>query len=127
MGDIDYFLTTLTALKDLGVRLSIDDFGTGYSSLGYLSRFPVDAVKIDRSFVNGLGINDHDTALVTAILSMAAALGLQVTAEGIENQDQLAALKNLNCARAQGFLLARPMPATDISRLVTESRQWPLH
>ena len=114
MGDIDYFLNTLTALKDLGVRLSIDDFGTGYSSLSYLSRFPVDAVKIDRAFVNGLGINPHDTALVTAILAMAEALGLQVTAEGIENQDQLAALKNLNCARAQGFLLARPMPATDM-------------
>ena len=103
------------------MRLSIDDFGTGYSSLSYLSRFPVDAVKIDRAFVNGLGINPHDTALVTAILAMADALGLQVTAEGIENQPQLEALKNLGCHRAQGFYLSRPLTADVMQQLVLDA------
>jgi diguanylate cyclase (GGDEF)-like protein/PAS domain S-box-containing protein len=124
MGDVEYFVKTLTDLKNLGTRLSIDDFGTGYSSLSYLSRFPVDAVKIDRAFVDGLGTNRHDTALVAAILSMAAALDLQVTAEGVENQHQLAELKNMHCDRAQGFHLARPMPAAEMNHLVTQSRHW---
>jgi len=121
MGDVEYFLSTLTALKELDVRLSIDDFGTGYSSLSYLSRFPVDAVKIDRSFVNGLGINPHDTALVTAIMSMADALSLQVTAEGIENPSQLEALKDLGCHRAQGYYLSRPLTADVMRQAVLDA------
>jgi diguanylate cyclase (GGDEF)-like protein/PAS domain S-box-containing protein len=121
MGDVDYFARTLASLKSLGVRLSIDDFGTGYSSLGYLSRFPVDEVKVDRAFIVGLGTDAHDSALVAAILAMAAALGLQVTAEGVETEDQLAILKQLHCARAQGYLLARPMPAADMMRRLTRA------
>ena len=124
MEDADYFGKTLASLKTLGVQLSIDDFGTGYSSLSYLKRFPVDAVKVDRSFVEGLGTDPHDSALVAAILSMADALGLSVTAEGVENQDQLATLKRLHCQRAQGFYLARPMPAAEMNRLVAESHRW---
>jgi diguanylate cyclase (GGDEF)-like protein/PAS domain S-box-containing protein len=124
MADVDYFGHTLAGLKAMGVRLSIDDFGTGYSSLSYLKRFPLDAVKVDRAFVDGLGTDPHDTALVAAIVAMADALGLEVTAEGIETQDQLAHLKRLHCRRAQGFHLARPMPAAAISALLAESHHW---
>jgi predicted signal transduction protein with EAL and GGDEF domain len=98
--------------------IAIDDFGTGYSSRSYLKRFPVDTVKVDRSFVSGLGTDPHDTGLVAAIIAMAAALNLQVTAEGVETELQLAHLKKLGCQRAQGFYLARPMPAPAIGRNV---------
>jgi diguanylate cyclase (GGDEF)-like protein/PAS domain S-box-containing protein len=124
MEDVDFFSRTLNGLKGLGVRLAIDDFGTGYSSLSYLKRFPVDAVKVDRAFVNGLGSDPHDSALVAAIVAMAEALGLEVTAEGVETHDQLLSLKRLDCRRAQGFYLARPMPAADLSELVAESHRW---
>ncbi len=124
MDDVEYFGRTLAGLKALGVGLSIDDFGTGYSSLSYLKRFPVDAVKVDRAFVDGLGVDPHDTALVAAIVAMAEALGLQVTAEGVETQDQLASLKRLNCQRAQGYFLAPPMPAEAMNELVAGSHRW---
>jgi EAL domain-containing protein (putative c-di-GMP-specific phosphodiesterase class I) len=124
MEDVDYFERTLASLKRIGVRLAIDDFGTGYSSLSYLKRFPVDAVKVDRSFVDGLGTDPHDSALVGAIVAMADALGLEVTAEGVETQDQLASLKRLHCRRAQGFYMARPMTADSVIRLVGESHRW---
>jgi diguanylate cyclase (GGDEF)-like protein len=120
MQDLDYFTKLLAGLKDRGVQLSLDDFGTGYSSLSYLSRYPFDAVKIDQSFVRGLGVNSHATALVSAILSMARALGLSVTAEGIESDCQLAALRNMQCQRAQGFHLGRPMPAAHLTVLLRE-------
>ena len=120
MEDVDFFGKALGRLKALGVRLSIDDFGTGYSSLSYLKRFPVDAVKVDRAFVDGLGTDPHDSALVAAIVAMAGALDLEVTAEGVETQDQLAHLKRLGCRRAQGFHLARPMSADAVTELVAE-------
>ncbi|MEY2474972.1 MAG: hypothetical protein QOG87_287 [Actinomycetota bacterium] len=122
MDDVDYFANILVGLKALGVRLSIDDFGTGYSSLNYLKRFPLDGVKVDRGFVDGLGTDPHDTAIVGAVIAMADALGLEVTAEGVETQDQLDILTRLRCLRAQGFFLARPMPATDMTRLVADRR-----
>jgi diguanylate cyclase (GGDEF)-like protein/PAS domain S-box-containing protein len=124
MEDVDYFGRTLASLKSLGVLLAIDDFGMGYSSLSYLKRFPVDAVKVDRAFVDGLGTDPRDSALVAAIVGMADALGLEVTAEGVETQTQLANLKRLECRRAQGFYLARPMPAAAIAQLVAESHRW---
>jgi EAL domain-containing protein (putative c-di-GMP-specific phosphodiesterase class I) len=124
MDDVDYFGRTLAGLKALGVRLAIDDFGTGYSSLSYLKRFPVDAVKVDRAFVDGLGTDPNDTALVAAIVALARALGLEVTAEGVETKDQLVSLKRLGCWRAQGFYLARPMPADALTQLVTDSHRW---
>ena len=124
MEDVDYFERTLTGLKSLGLDLAIDDFGIGYSSLSYLKRFPFDAVKVDRAFVDGLGTDPHDTALVTAIVAMACALGLQVTAEGVETRGQLSCLKSLGVRRAQGFYLAEPASADVIGRLVAESYRW---
>ena len=124
MEDVEYFERTLASLKHLGVRLAIDDFGTGYSSLSYLNRFPVDAVKVDRSFIDGLGTERNDSALVAAIVAMASALGLEVTAEGVETQQQLSILKGLQCERAQGFYLARPMPSAEMSRFVAASHRW---
>jgi EAL domain-containing protein (putative c-di-GMP-specific phosphodiesterase class I) len=124
MEDVDYFARTMACLKSIGVQLAIDDFGTGFSSLSYLTRFPVDAVKVDRVFVEGLGSDPHRTALVAAIIAMADALGLEVTAEGVETPEQLASLQGLKCARAQGFYLARPMPAEAIRQLVKESHRW---
>jgi diguanylate cyclase (GGDEF)-like protein/PAS domain S-box-containing protein len=124
MEDVAYFERTLGGLKALGVDLSIDDFGTGYSSLSYLKLFPVDGVKVDRVFVDGLGTDPHDTALVAAIVAMASALDLQVTAEGVETREQLHGLKALGVPRAQGFYLARPMPAAEIADLVARSHRW---
>jgi diguanylate cyclase (GGDEF)-like protein/PAS domain S-box-containing protein len=124
MGDVEYFSRTLADLKALGVTLSIDDFGTGYSSLSYLKRFPVDEVKVDRSFVDGLGTDPLDTSLVAAIVAIADALDLQVTAEGVETREQLAILKELQCQRAQGYFLARPMPACDVDHLIAGGRVW---
>jgi EAL domain-containing protein (putative c-di-GMP-specific phosphodiesterase class I) len=124
MDDVEYCSRTLAALKALGVCLAIDDFGTGYSSLSYLKRFPVDTLKVDRCFVDGLGTDPHDSALVVAILAMAGALGLEVIAEGVETEDQLASLKRLHCGQAQGFYLARPMPAVALTQLVVASHHW---
>jgi diguanylate cyclase (GGDEF)-like protein len=111
MQDAPSTLETLHALKALGVQLAIDDFGTGYSSLGYLKRFPVDTLKIDRSFVQGVDLNAQDTAIVRAVISVAKSLNLSVTAEGIETNAQLSQLQHLGCDRGQGYLFARPLAA----------------
>lgn len=111
---------TLTELKNLGVTLSMDDFGTGYSSLSYLKRFPIDSVKIDRSFINGLGRDPEDSAIVAGVVSLGRALGLTVVAEGVETDDQLVALGELGCDCAQGFLFSPPRPDDEIEPLLAE-------
>ncbi|MDQ3106619.1 MAG: EAL domain-containing protein, partial [Actinomycetota bacterium] len=110
MDGVDATITTLRALKALGVHLSIDDFGTGYSSLSYLKRFPVDVLKIDRSFVDGFGTDPEDEAIVTAVIRLAQALGKSVVAEGIENSRQLVGLSELGCNAGQGYFFSRPQP-----------------
>jgi diguanylate cyclase (GGDEF)-like protein len=111
MEEAEATAETLRALKRLGVHLAVDDFGTGYSSLGYLKRFPVDLLKIDRTFIDGLGTDPDDGAIVLAIVSLARALRLDVVAEGVESPGQLDALQRLGCDAVQGFLLGRPGPA----------------
>jgi predicted signal transduction protein with EAL and GGDEF domain len=101
------------ALRAMGVRLVIDDFGTGYSSLAYLRRFPLDAIKIDRSFVEGLGVERDSGAIVDALIAMAGALSLGVIAEGVETARQMEELRRLGCRRAQGFYFAPPLPAEE--------------
>ena len=108
--DPEAALECLRAIRRLGVHLAVDDFGTGYSSLSYLNMFPVDVVKIDKSFVLGLGTDANATALVRGILSLTRALGLTAVAEGIENDIQLEALRQLGCKFAQGFFWSRAVP-----------------
>jgi diguanylate cyclase (GGDEF)-like protein/PAS domain S-box-containing protein len=111
-------VTVLASLREYGLRLMLDDFGTGYSSLGYLKRFPLDVLKIDRSFIAGLGRDEEDSAIVAAIVQMARTLGLTVVAEGVERPEQLERLRELDCDRVQGRLIAEPMPAADVDRLM---------
>ena len=111
----------LDQIAALGVGIAIDDFGTGYSGLAYLKRLPIDTVKIDQSFVRDLTVDPDDAAIVTAIVAMAASLGVEVVAEGVETEEQLAQLRRLGCQRAQGFLLARPMSAAAAARLVSRA------
>jgi len=111
MESAEKTMETLAELKRMGVQLSIDDFGTGYSSLNYLKHFPVDRIKIDRSFVDGVNRSSDDAAIVTAIISLGRSLSLKVLAEGVENSDQLHFLTGLGCDEVQGFYLAKPMPA----------------
>jgi diguanylate cyclase (GGDEF)-like protein/PAS domain S-box-containing protein len=109
IDDIDYTLTILHELRTLGVRIAIDDFGTGYSSLNYLKQFPVDMLKIDRSFIQNLPANAEDVQITRTIIAMAHNLGLGVIAEGVENCEQLEFLVKAGCEKLQGFLLSRPL------------------
>jgi len=115
MEDADAGVGAAKSLKALGVRLGIDDFGTGYSSLGYLRRFPVDEVKLDQTFVTRLGTSSEDSAIVSAVVDLGHALGLEVVAEGVETNSQLAELRALGADAAQGFLFAPPQPARDLA------------
>jgi diguanylate cyclase (GGDEF)-like protein/PAS domain S-box-containing protein len=118
MHDVDSAQVSLRALKQLGIELSLDDFGTGYSSLSYLRRFPIDEVKIDRSFVSELHHNEDDAAIAAAVVAMAQTLGLRVVAEGVELDAQLATLEKLGCHEVQGYLLGRPLAADEFAALL---------
>ncbi|MFF1255008.1 EAL domain-containing protein [Pseudarthrobacter sp. NPDC058329] len=111
MADPAAALQSLTALKNLGVGLAVDDFGTGYSSLTYLKKFPVDELKIDRSFINGLGSDSGDSAIVGSCIDLAHAVGIRAVAEGVETSVQVQTLKVMGCDLAQGYHFARPLPA----------------
>jgi EAL domain-containing protein (putative c-di-GMP-specific phosphodiesterase class I) len=113
MSDAEATGVTLRALHELGVRVALDDFGTGYSSLAYLSQLPLDVIKVDRSFVAGLHEAPANLAIVRAVVGLAQGLGIAVTAEGIEREDQLKELRDLGCERGQGYLFARPLPADE--------------
>ena len=115
MSNVELGIAKLDSLHSLGVRLSMDDFGTGYSSLAYLKKFPLDTLKIDRSFVSDLPHEGEATAIVRAILGLASGLGLSVIAEGVETLEQADFLRDLGCQMAQGYLYARPMPASDVA------------
>ena len=111
MSDVKSATVALRNLRNLGLHLSVDDFGTGYSSLTYLKRFPVEAIKVDRQFVKGLGIDAEDTTIVEAVINLGKSLGLMVIAEGVETPLQLSRLRDTGCDRAQGYLFGRPRPA----------------
>jgi diguanylate cyclase (GGDEF)-like protein/PAS domain S-box-containing protein len=117
LSDVKGVMAALTDLRALGIRLAVDDFGTGYSSLTYLKRFPVEAIKIDRSFVSGLGNNADDTAIVDAVVRLGSALNLTVVAEGVETKAQAVALQALGCDRGQGYLFGRPVAASAVSHI----------
>ena len=112
---------SLRELRSLGVKILLDDFGTGYSSLSHLQRFPIDALKIDRSFVMHLGAGEDNRAIVRAIAAMANALGLEVVAEGVETAEQAAEAQALGCGLAQGYYFARPAPPAEIESLILAS------
>ncbi|HEX2192689.1 MAG TPA: bifunctional diguanylate cyclase/phosphodiesterase [Acidimicrobiales bacterium] len=120
MDDSEISGPRLTELRDLGVRLAVDDFGTGYSSLAYLRRMPVDFLKIDKSFVDGVTGDAHESALARAVVKLAATLGLCAVAEGIERAEQAEVLRGLGCRYGQGLLLAPPLPAEDLEKRLLE-------
>ncbi|HEX6311848.1 MAG TPA: bifunctional diguanylate cyclase/phosphodiesterase, partial [Acidimicrobiia bacterium] len=111
---------TLRLLRERGIRVAVDDFGTGYSSLSYLRHFPIDVLKLDKSFVDGVGTLDGGAAIVEAVITMAHALGMRITAEGVERAEQAAALQSLGCDSAQGYHFARPLAPGALEELLGE-------
>ena len=109
MGNTDKVLRILSELKEMNIQLAVDDFGTGYSSLGYLRRFPIDRLKIDRSFIDDVPGSQHDATIAKAIISLAHNLNLNVIAEGVETRAQLGFLAANGCDEIQGYLLSRPL------------------
>ncbi len=116
-------LATLEEVRRRGIHVALDDFGTGYSSLSFLRDLPVDAIKIDRAFISGLGTNERDTSIVEGVLAIASALGHAVVAEGVETEEQADALRRLDCPYGQGFLWSRAVPAGELERIVGENRR----
>ena len=125
MSDITPAVETLHRIKALGVNLSIDDFGTGYSSLSYLSRFPIDVLKIDRSFVSDIGLDGNQSPIVASIITLAHNLKLAVIAEGVETLAQLDYLRGLGCDEMQGYYFSRPLPAQEFEQLLLQGRKLP--
>ena len=116
IGEADIALETLYKLKSLGIRLSVDDFGTGYSGLSYLSQLPVDGLKIDQRFVRDIGNGHQAKAIIKGIIGMALNMGLKVTAEGVESQEQALFLRDLGCHEGQGYLYSKPLPSADMEQ-----------
>ena len=122
MEDAQATYASLRELEDIGVHRAIDDFGTGYSSLSYLRRFPVELLKIDRSFVREIAKDPKDTNIVSAIITLAQALGLKVIAEGVETAEQLRELRKMECDVVQGYYFSEPLPSEEASVLLEQRR-----
>ena len=118
MQNVDRAVGALRALRDLGVHLAIDGFGAGFSSLAHLRRLPVDALKIDLSFVRGATTDPDDASVVTAVIAVAHSLGLRVVAQGVETEAQVTLLRSLGCDEVQGFLWSPPLPAAECEPLI---------
>lgn len=121
INDLEGTIYILKELKSMGIYISIDDFGTGYSSLNYLKRLPVDAIKIDRSFINNINVNPDDKKITKAIIELAHSLKLKVIAEGVETQEQLKLLKQLGCDEIQGYYISGPVPSEKIESLIARN------
>jgi EAL domain-containing protein (putative c-di-GMP-specific phosphodiesterase class I) len=117
LADDEVTIRTLNHLRELGVRIAMDDFGTGYSSLSYLRSFPFDKIKIDRSFIRGIGEKGECVAIVEAIATLGAALGMTITAEGVETVEQFLLVRDHGCTEVQGYFFGRPRPVDELRRL----------
>ena len=127
MADVSTAARLLGRLRELGIRVSIDDFGTGHASLAYLKDLPVDAIKIDRIFIRNLSSDQADWGIVQAAVALARNLGLDVVAEGVEDRTALALLREMGCTIVQGYLLSRPLPASELVprlRAAQEGKSW---
>ncbi len=120
MQDTQATVSTLNQIKDLNLRIALDDFGTGYSSLSYLTSFPVDTIKIDRSFVMGCTSNANNIVIIKAIIAMGHSLGKKIVAEGIETEKQYQLLKEFGCDEAQGYFFHHPVPVQEFERLLAQ-------
>src|SRR5665647_1098058 len=127
VGDLDAVAIDLQQLLDMGVHVSIDDFGTGYSSLSYVKRFPVDSLKVDRSFIRDVPQDADDVAITQAIIAMAHSLGLKVIAEGVETEEQLDFLRELKCDQVQGYIFSEPISADEFAALLRSDMAKSLH
>jgi EAL domain-containing protein (putative c-di-GMP-specific phosphodiesterase class I) len=124
MDNAETAILMLKQIKETGVQISIDDFGTGYSSLSYLHRFPIDLLKVDRSFVSAMEENSENGEIVRTVIALAKALRLKVVAEGIESIHQFHQLRILGCEYGQGYLFSKPLPVGDIGRLLEDNSRW---
>jgi len=124
MTNFDYSVDILQNLRALGLTIAIDDFGTGYSSLNYLKRFPVDKLKIDRSFVTDIGLHPDNAAIVRAIINLGRGIGARVNVEGVETEEQLRFMRENGCDEVQGFYYSRPLPADDFAKLISNPLPW---
>jgi EAL domain-containing protein (putative c-di-GMP-specific phosphodiesterase class I) len=118
MQDSKSTAAILHSIKEMGVQLALDDFGTGYSSLSYLQRFPIDTLKIDRSFVRDIATDSDDASIVCAVISMGKSLNMQVVAEGVETQEQLAFLRKQTCPEGQGYYFSEPLIAAELAPIL---------
>ena len=124
MENAESVISMLKQLRELGIQLSIDDFGTGYSSLSYLHRFPINTLKVDRSFVSQMEDGSENGEIVRTVVALAKTLGLDVIAEGIESIHQLHQLRILGCEYGQGYLFSRPVPVEEAERLLEDKARW---
>jgi len=122
MQNAENTMYILRELKTLGVRISMDDFGTGYSSLNYMTRFPIDTLKLDKAFIHDITTDVSDASIVSAVIQMAHSLSLHVTAEGVERQEQLEWLRNQHCDTIQGYLFSKPLPADQVEAFIHDHK-----